>query len=55
MVERIIHSAFEWIIFGVATHVAKSLRIGRSSFPGLGRVVAQLGIGWCNLLEIIRV
>ena len=41
-----INSAFEWIIFGVATQVAESLKIGWSSFPGHGRVVAQLGIGW---------
>ena len=55
MIERIMHSAFEWIIFGVATQVAKSLRIGWSGFPGLGKVVKQLGIGWCNLLGFIRV
>ena len=45
MVERTIHPALEWIIFGVATHVAKSLRIGWSIFLGPGRVIQQLGIG----------
>ena len=54
-VEWIIHSAFEWIIFGVATQVAESLIIGCSSFLGHGRMVQQLGIGWCNLLGFIRV
>ena len=53
--EWIFHSAFEWIIFGVATQVARSLRIGWSSFPRLGRVVQQLGIGWCNLVGFVRV
>ena len=43
------------MIFGDATHVAESLRIGWSSFPELGRVVAQLGTGWSNLLGFIRV
>ena len=55
MVERMIHSAFEWIIFGVATHVAESLRIGLSNFSGLGRVIQLLERGWSSLLGFTRV